>query len=374
MKINQIAQYINDVYSYTEGNDEITLDNDLRNIVDYGEKITSDSTFNDTFRTKFGDILAKVTSTYIHEQNFNMPIPSVYKDRDSYNNAREHILIDIGDFVDNETYIYDSNTFEKLFGEERPDVSATYYNSTKTYSFKMTITNDMYKDSFTSAEKFSEFWNKVFAMIENKAKFATAILSFATFVSKVCDSVHSNAKNNVVTLSIPNDNNFTNFISTIKSTIRKVKDFNTYSNDGYMDSTPEEHLHLAILGDVWDKMTTSKAYSLNDRFLDIPLSNIDVLNHFSDINNPDSISKIIPENAENCVTNIENIVAVLYDDRGCNVYNTDVTVNSQTIANKKNTTNYFYMYDSNWCVVRAYKCVIFTQNGKSDVTLNKPIV
>lgn len=372
MKINSIAQYINDEYSYLNGDTSVTLENDLSNLVDFGEHITSDSTFTDTFKTKFGNILAKVSKTIIHETKCEMPVPPVFTDSIGYYGALEHLMIDVSDFVNNETY-HNTNTFEKLFGEEMPTVNATYYNTKDEFSLKITRLLAPYIDSFTSENSFNSFWAGVIARIETKIKFAFNRLAYDVFMGKICTSVHTNNRNNVVELNIPNTDDYTPFISKIKTTIRKMLDFNTDYSDGYINSTDKSNLVLCMRGDVYDKMTTSKAYALNDKFLDIPIDNIVPLNTFGDLEHENAIEKIVPLNDSEKITSINNIVAILYDKRGARAYDENHVVNSQPVANKKGMINYFYLFDVNYVVINGYKCVVFTENGKNDVTLNKTI-
>ena len=372
MKITDISTYLNEAYERLS-DDDIKLSSDLRNIVDFGKSITSDTTFDDTFHSKLSNLIAKITKTTIHESTINTPVPHVFTDSVGYNSAIEHILIDVPDFVANETYLYDTNTFEKLFGEEMPEISATYYNSVLHCTNKITKSKQMYIDAFSSESAFNAYWSEVLNRIKVRVEYAKAVLSYAVFNSKIAHSMHKNNKENVVALSIPNDNDYTNFITTLKTTIRTIKDFNNFGGDGYVDSTPSDHLHLAILGDYFDKMTTSKAYAFNDKFLDIPVNNIEVLNNFGDSSDKDVIRVVTPDNTEGNETKLENVVAVLYDDRGAVAYGDNIYTDSQKIANTAGKINFFYMYDFHRAVVDGYKCVIFTKNGSTDVTLNSPI-
>lgn len=372
MKITDISTYLNEAYERLTDND-IKLSSDLRNIVDFGKSITEDASFDDTFQSKLSNLIAKITKTTIHESTINTPVPKVFTDSAGYNSAVEHILIDVPDFVANETYLYNTNSFEKLFGEEMPEVSATYYNSVLHCTNKITKSKQMYIDAFSSESAFNAYWSEVLNRIKVRIEYAKAVLSYAVFNSKVAHSMHKNNKENVVELKIPNDNDYTNFVTTIKSTIRKVKDFNNYGGDGYVDSTPDKHLHLAILGEYFDKMTTSKAYAFNDKFLDIPVTNISVLNNFGDTSEKDTIRVVTQDNTNGNETKIENVIAVLYDDRGAVAYGDNVYTDSQKIANTAGKINFFYMYDFHRAVIDGYKCVIFTKNGATDVTLNSPI-
>lgn len=372
MKITDISTYLNEAYERLS-DDDIKLSSDLRNIVDFGKSITSDSTFDETFQSRLSNLIAKITKTTIHESTMNTPTPHVFTDSAGYNNAIEHILIDVPDFVANETYLYDTNTFEKLFGEEMPEVSATYYNSVLHCTNKITKSKQMYIDAFSSESSFNAYWSEVLNRIKVRVEYAKAVLSYAVFNSKVAHSMHKNNKENVIALEIPSNNDYTDFITTLKTTIRTIKDFNNYGGDGYVDSTPSNHLRLAVLGDYFDKMTTSKAYSFNDKFLDIPVSNIDVLNNFGDATEKNVIRVVTPDNTEGNETKIENVVAVLYDDRGAVAYGDNVYTDSQKIANTTGKINFFYMYDFHRAVVDGYKCIVFTEHGANDVTLNSPI-
>ena len=176
MKVNQIAEALNDIYGEVLGADNLFTE-DLSNIVSAGQIITA-NTFGDNFDNYVGKIIDKVGRSIFVDRPYRASDLGIWRDSWEYASLLEKIRCEVGEYNDNDEWTLldtaqpegsdynTTNIVDKLFGFVGPEVQAKYFNLKTTFRNKISITRKQLKSAFNGASEMGRF----IAMIENRIR------------------------------------------------------------------------------------------------------------------------------------------------------------------------------------------------------------
>lgn len=285
MKVEQIANILNDVYAEVTGSSDLVVSEDLANIVDIGRQIQSSTIFGDNFDNYVRKIVDKIGKTIFWDRAYNGDETPVIHDSWEYGSALEKLRTEIGDFEENPTW--DLQNYEPdVFSFEPPAVSAKYWNSKVTFQKKISIGKIQVKEAFESAAAMNRF----FAMIQNrismKMKIAKKSLSDRVVVNLIAEKIK--AEHNVV--HVLTDYNTASgkeltaaqflmdkeALSYLAKTFGLNKKFlaeptEIFNEGGYVAHTPNKNLRFFLLTDAAEACkNTLYGNTFNEEFVKLP--------------------------------------------------------------------------------------------------------
>lgn len=210
MKVNQIYEIMNSVTSEVLGEEAITVDEDLSNIVDVGKEILN-GTDIDNYVKSLVDHIGRVIFV---NRKYSGGAPSVLMDGWEFGSILEKITADLPEATENESWelengtSYDPNIFYQ------PKVSAKFFNNRVTFEIPMSFTERQVKSSFSSREQLNGFVSMLYNAIDRSMVIKTDSLIMRTINNFIGETLHAEYP----------DNDYT-----AKSTVKAVNLLNLYN-------------------------------------------------------------------------------------------------------------------------------------------------
>lgn len=354
---------------------------DYSNVVDFGKAISDSIKITDpTFANTLGGMIDKVGKTEFNVGSFTSVAPNVWKDSTGWANMLEEVDISVGDFNDSKYFNLleggsisedDVNSFEALFGTTNtPTVTAKYYNTILNYENKITLADRQWKEAFVSPDAMDRFFSSIEARKMQKLNWSKDQLAFLAFDAMVLEAVAD--QNNVKQLATGTAGKIDEkSIAQLNDLIDELKVYST-AYSGFETSVDKSELNIALYAPLYNEFIASKSGYHNPEFLDIPFEKIQKLPYFqyykTDKAERNVISGKTPTTANSKHRTVKDIVAVIWHDRACGLYNKDERVAVQRVANEW-ATNFFHDIDVEMVVRSDFPCIVITKNAyATDVT------
>lgn len=403
MKVNQIAEILNNLNSVMVGTDAVFAD-DLSNIVDAGTAVLDYTAAANgaNFDNYISKLIDQVGRVIFVNRAYTSQAPDILKDSWEYGSILMKVRAELMDAQDNATwqlgeipngagagYDWISGTEPKEqvipsrldpFILNKPDAKAKFYNKRVTYEVPISLAREQLKEAFRSASEMSRF----FAMIENRIRtkriLCTDALIMATIRNLIGNKVATGKAINILPLynatlaagtSITAADFWTNpdAIRFANKTIALYKKYmaaaSTLYNEGnYVTYTPSENLKAVFLSEF---VKDAEVYLYSDTFH----NEYDKLEGYSEVgywqgSGEDDTLKSRSTVIGTFVTNdertvnggVDGIIAVLFDEEAAAVCCENDRVTS--IYNPRaEYTNYFYKWDALYMNDLEENCVAF---------------
>lgn len=372
MAIIQISSILNSALaSYLEPETEFAAD--LSNVFEVG-KTLADGAFSDT---TLNGVIDKTAATLFETPTYYMDKPSIRKSASDYRGAVEVISVEVGNFSDNESWEvidgingvqdWSSNSFERMFGAEFPTIKAKYYDTIDTVSFKYTTFEDQFRNAFKSREDMESFFGAMITAINVQLNYGMDMRDKLAFSTAVIAHINEYTAAKVVKQAdmtgTTKNEKYASFINQLKAEKRALKRFDK-NNKGIRTSTGDNNLKLYINAEAYDDLTSYLYDAHTPELLNIPVERIDT---FTDILTTGDKIKLKAANTTGDFDTLENVVAVLYDDRAVFTAYDNTRVKTVPVANCE-FTNHFVKYNKSTYINLDYPMIIFTKNGSQDFT------
>jgi len=162
MQVTQIYEIMNSVTSEILGETELTVAEDLSNIVDVGVAVFNASAVDNYVRS----LVNHIGRVIFVNRPYSGSAPSVLMDGWEFGSVMEKITAEMPDATENESWElqngeeYSPNVFYK------PEVSAKFYNKRVTFEVPMSFTERQVKESFSNAEQLNGFMSMLYNAID----------------------------------------------------------------------------------------------------------------------------------------------------------------------------------------------------------------
>lgn len=405
MKVNQIATILNSVYNEVLGQNNMTVNEDLSNIVSAGQFIEANA-FGDNFDNYVGEIIDKVGRTIFVDRAYRASDLGIWRDSWDYASMLEKIRCEVGNYVSNDEWILldgsdagtdpdykDSSIVDKLFGFVGPECQAKYFNLKTTFRNKISITRKQLRSAFSGAAEMTRF----IAMIENRIRTKQEIgkqeLERRVVTNLACAAYDGG---NIIDLKAVLGSNRT-FAEALKdqATLRGIAETITMTRKlmkepsklysitkKFMNFTPEDLQRLVVIDDLDTALrfnlygdTYNDEFVKLDGFKTVPYwqgrksagTSVDALANRVKVSakavvDADGGSVSTPQNVT-----IANLVGVLFDRDAAMVCNEEPEVRSQYNADG-NFTNFFYNYDCSYYNDFDENCIVFVWGMDDNTT------
>ena len=162
MKIEQVAQFVNDAQKEVLGESAITTE-DLSNIVNVGESIANMNLYD-----KFvGALVNRIAKSIFSIRAYSGRAPQVLMDSWEYGSIVQKVHMKLPEAEDNESWelvdgaTYEENQFYK------PSVYVKLWNHKTTFEIPISIAEVQLKQSFLGAEEMARFVGMLYQAVEN---------------------------------------------------------------------------------------------------------------------------------------------------------------------------------------------------------------
>lgn len=375
MKVEQIAELINDVTSEVVGEQAIKTE-DLSNVVDIGKQIFSITDVDNYVKS----LINHIGKVVFVNRAYSGRVPSVLMDSWEFGSVLEKVSADLPDAEVNESWelkdktSYDPNIFYK------PSVSVKFFNSKTTFEINMSFAEKQVKESFSSAEQLNGFLSMLLDSVEKSISIKLDALIMRTINNMTAQTLVDANSGNAVDMSSGSDidtvravNLLARYNSTIDTPILaenalnnadfiryatkeialyrdRIKSASTLFNvGGKVRFTPDDKLHFIALSDF---ITSSEIYLQSDTFHNemVKLPQFERVAYWQGTGTDfsfDNNSSIDVVTNDNVSVKASGILAVMFDNDALGVSNLDRRV--QTHFNPKGEfyTN-FYKNDAGY--------------------------
>lgn len=173
MKINQIATILNEINKEYSGETAITAVNeDLSNIVDVGQELTTETTdiakFFESYAKK---IIDKVGKVVIVDRTYKSTAPNIEKDAWEYGAVMEKIRVSVNELSDDTTWSLKRGDTPEQFEYQPAEMSAKYFDDYDVFKTQISLPEKTLQSAFKSARDM----NRLISAIENRIKMKLAI-------------------------------------------------------------------------------------------------------------------------------------------------------------------------------------------------------
>lgn len=183
MKVNQIAEMLNDIFGEIIGETTV-IDENLGNIVSVGRTITSSTQWGDNFDKYVGRIIDKVGRTIFVDRPYDGDDLGLTREGWDYGSVLEKVRVEVGDFTENKSWeLTDSPApdFSDIFAFDSPaEVEAKYFNQKDTFRLKICLPRNQMESAFTSRANMQRFIGTIENRIRTKREVAREALAYRT--------------------------------------------------------------------------------------------------------------------------------------------------------------------------------------------------
>lgn len=365
MKVNQIYEIINDVTKEVLGEKNITVAEDLSNIVDVGKEILN-GTDIDNYVKSLVDHIGRVIFV---NRKYSGGAPSVLMDGWEFGSILEKITADLPEATENESWelengtSYDPNIFYQ------PKVSAKFFNNRVTFEIPMSFTEKQVKSSFSSREQLNGFVSMLYNSIDRSMTIKIDSLIMRTINNFIGETLHAEYPSNDYTskstvkavnlLHLYNTEKGTNLTADkcltdtefikysayiMKLYVSRLGKASTLFNIGKKDRfTPKDMLHIVLLDNF---ASASDVYLQSDTFhkelTEFPNhETVPFWQGSGDNYSFTDVSTIDIKTSGNNTIKATGILGVMFDRDSLGVTNLDRRVTSQYNAKAEFFNNWF---------------------------------
>lgn len=396
MNYKQIGLILNDVFAEEIGkNAQVT--EDLSNIVEVGDTITSNSDWGDKFENYVKKLIDRVGKVIFRENKMALQHLPIFKDSWEFGSIAEKIRVEAPSTIEDQTFeVWDINSYDPsdIFTPVLPEVSAKFFNNSTTFAIKITIPKRQVKSAFTSASEMSRFISLIENSIKQKLAIDLLALEYRTEANLIAEKFKSGNPNSLCNLlyewlrDVPQAaqvySGYSNpkdvitdpyFLRYANMRIGMYRDFIRkpsvlYADGGYINTTADSEQTLLLLTD-FDKALDTWLYSMNRHNDFVELSGYTSVPYWMSGGNDDSYDvrssiKAIPASEgkqqltpdTRLVVEMGDVLGVLHDYRASAVTCEHHDVESINVPNNR-TINYWYFADANYINDTDENVVVF---------------
>ena len=395
MQYKQIGEIVEDVFHDILGQEEITVAEDLSNIVEVGKVITGSVDFSDKLDNYVRSIIDRVGKVIFRDNKVAISHLPIYKDSWEYGSICEKIRVEAPP-VQEIDYTFDlaHYTGEDVFKPVLPTASAKFFNNSTTFSLKITLPKRQVKSAFTSASEMSRFISLIENSIKQKLAIDLLALEYRTEANLVVEKFKYGNGHSLVNLyaewlrddplaagvvanfhsckdaiTNPYFLRYANMrIGMYRDFIKKPSVLYADSNGAFYNTTADSEQTMLLLTD-FDKALDTYLYSMNRHNDFVKLSGYSSVPYWMSGGESDSYDKRSTINAipasdgdtpvgERKPILVTNIIGILHDERASAVMCEHRETESINVPDAR-AINYWYFADANYVNDTEENVIVF---------------
>lgn len=259
MKVNQIYEIINAVNKDMWGSTALSV-KDLSGLISLGKTLEIDENATDAYLNKLVDRIGK---TIVRTLDLELDFPNLYMDSFQFGAILSKITVNPFDSIANSDWKVGENGFTPTFADiHKPSVTVKYFQNATTWSYVVTIPNNLFSTAFLSESAMNNFIDAIIKALSDSMIMAINNMSRICIANFIGEKIK--AKNGVVnlltlynaTVSTPitaskaiYNKDFLRFAGMIiRNYIGYLDEPSTmYNIDGTLRVTKRDNLHCMIL-------------------------------------------------------------------------------------------------------------------------------
>lgn len=394
MKVNQIYQIVNTITQEILGATDLTVAEDLTNIVDIGNALF-DATSVDNYVRKLVDHIGKVVFV---NRPYSGRAPSVLMDGWEFGAVLEKIDAGVPDAEANPHWALENGQEYKQDIYTAPtDITVTFWKDKVTFQVKISVSEDLVKGSFSDATQLNAFFSMIYTKIDTKFTISLDGLIMATInnfsavtyldgaplrsINILQNYKTMNPNSTVTAANCLYDLDFLKYASKqISLFSKRMTNASTlFNHGGRVRHTPTELQKIVMLDDfVQSAAMYLQADTFHDNFVSLP--NADQVSYwqgsgksyaFDDIS---SINVQVKYNGESRTVQMSGIICVIFDREALGVANMNRRVTAHYNAPGEFINNWYkmdaqYFNDFNENFILFYVADVQTDSEETVETL-----
>ncbi len=268
MKVNQIYSLINAINKDMWGTTTATV-KDLSGLISLGKNLEINADATDSY---LGKLVDRIGKTVIRTLDLELDFPNLYMDSFQFGAILQKIVVNPFDAISNSDWNVGQNGFTPTFADiHKPSVTVKYFQNSTTWSYVVTVPQDLFFTAFTSEGAMANFIEAIIKALSDNMIMAINNMSRMCITNFIAEKIK--ASNGVVNLlslyndTVPTDitadqakydKNFMRFAGMIiRNYIGYMEQPSTlYNNDGILRVTKRDNMHVLMLRDFASAYTT----------------------------------------------------------------------------------------------------------------------
>lgn len=385
MKIEQIYTLVNDITSTDLGLNDLTVAEDLSNVVDVGNTIQN----LDNWQNKFVNALVdRIGKTIFVNRPYSGSAPSVLMDSWEYGSILMKISSDLPEATENPSWELTDGVSYDPFIYKANNAEAKFYNGMVTFELDKSIIDRQLKSSFENATQLNAFISMIFNEVDKSMTIKNDALIMRVINSMTADTLYNldssgdytgKTGNRAVNLLYLYNQRFgTNLTAAQAITTPEFLRFASYTMSLYVNRLPKmstlfniggksrftsrDMLHIVLL-DEFKEAAGVYLYDAANQFNkeNLTLPNAEIVPFWQGSGTGYAFadtSKINVKSGAGNTVSATGILGVMFDRDALGVCNTDSRVTTQYNA-KAEFTNYFYKRDARYFTDNNENFVVF---------------
>lgn len=361
MEVKQISELLNEVASELLGKSDLVQE-DLSNVVEIGKEFFSQVQYDNYVKALNNKIGKMVFNTRVYDSK----APKVLMDNWRYGSITEVVDMDLPEVYDNESWKLQNGVSVDNQIFYQPKVSTKLYNDIVSFEIPMSFTERQVMESFNSINQLNSFITMIYNAVDNAMKLFIDSLIMRTINNYIACVFENDIPDNdyqgnsttrcVNLLKLYNDtfakqltNNeckydreFLRFATTIIDNYKKrLGVYSTLFNiSGKQKFTPQENLHFVVINEFANNIKTYLESDTYHKDL-VSLPKYEEVAYWQAPGNDyKGIYNINVKNTNNTIINVDNVVAVMFDENALGVSLFDRRTTTSINARGEYTTNY----------------------------------
>lgn len=268
MKVNQIYSLINAINKDMWGSATASV-KDLSGLISLGKNLEINADATDNY---LGKLVDRIGKTVIRTLDLELDFPNLYMDSFEFGAILQKITVNPFDSIANSDWNVGQNGFTPTFADiHKPSVTVKYFQNSTTWSYVVTVPQDLFFTAFTSEGAMSNFIDAIIKALSDNMIMAINNMSRMCITNFIAEKIK--ASNGVVNLlSLYNDTVTTHITADqakynkdfmrfsgmiIRNYIGYLEQPSTmYNNDGVLRVTKRDNMHVLMLRDFASAYTT----------------------------------------------------------------------------------------------------------------------
>lgn len=381
MKINQVAEILNDINKEFTGEIEIPeTAEDLSNIVDVGKSLIAGQNDLTTFFESYGrKLIDKVGRVVIVDRTYRSTAPDIERDSWEYGSIMEKIRVSVDELTDDTTWSLSKGDAPEQFQYNPATLSAKYFNDYDVFMTTISIPEKTLQSAFDSASAMNRLISAITNRVQMKLTISKDNLIRRTINNMIAEKIAGNKQinllalyNETVTTPITADTALydANFLRFAVFQIFKYKKMLNgasvlFGDEDYVNFTPDDKMKMVLL-DTFEK--ASQMFMESDTYHNELVSlgsNYQTVPFWQGCGNStefpfETLSKINVKTASAGTTvETSGIIGVIFDIDACAVCMEDLDVKSSFAPNGR-FYNYFHYVNARYMNDLAENVIVFT--------------
>lgn len=368
MNTTQIYTLVNSVTSQAMGATLSTYD--ANGLISLGDTVLASNTNTEAF---MNTLVQRIGRTIFSYRAYNNKLGDMLRDNIEWGAIVQKIKVKMPSAVADQTFNLNDGQSIDMYVVSKPQVDQKLFVTRAPYSYFVTIQRKTLKEAFTSVEMMGGFISYIFGEVRNKLELTLETLGRAAIANRIAATNGTRVRNLVTeynTLKSTEltaetamyDSDFMRYASAqIKLVSKRMTDMSTiYNEQGIERFTPYDKQVIRVVSDFESQLESIVLWqAFRDEY--VKLKNFSEVNYWQAATSPMSIN-LIQVGEEETVTEINNVVAVVYDYDALGTYKTDEETSTTPYNARGRYYNTFWFGEQLWFNDLSENFVYFTLN------------